>query len=152
MKKIITILLTFIFLTSCGYTPIYSSKNFDFKLKDIFLSKNNQINSKVEKKLRNFSNPESQKIIILKIDTQKQINILAKNSRGDPSRYEMIISIKLEIQYGQNQKISQAFQERFNYNSNKNKLDLNQYEKVIEDLLIDKNIDSIINTLSKLQS
>jgi len=152
MKKIITILLTFIFLTSCGYTPIYSSKNFDFKLKDIFLSKNNQINSKVEKKLRNFSNPESQKIIILKIDTQKQINILAKNSRGDPSRYEMIISIKLEIQYGQNQKISQAFQERFNYNSNKNKFDLNQYEKVIEDLLIDKNIDSIINTLSKLQS
>ena len=150
MKKIITILLAFIFLTSCGYTPIYSSKNFDFKLKDIFLSKNNQINYKVEKRLQNFSNPESQKIIILKVDTQKQINILAKDSRGDPSRYEMIISIKLEIQYGQNQKIDQYFQERFNYNTNKNKFDLNQYEKVIEDLLIDKNIDRIIYTLSEL--
>tara|TARA_B100000780_G_scaffold217705_1_gene156956 strand:+ start:610 stop:1068 length:459 start_codon:yes stop_codon:yes gene_type:complete len=152
MKKIITILLAFIFLTGCGYTPIYSSKNFDFELKDIFLSKNNQINSKVERRLRTFSNPESQKIIILKVDTQKQINILAKDSRGDPSRYEMVVSIKLEIQYGQNQKVNQSFQERFNYNSNKNKFDLNQYEKVIEDLLVDKNIDRIINTLSELQS
>ena len=152
MNKIIITLLAFLFFTNCGYTPIYSNKNFDLYLEKISSTKNNSLNSKIKKRLQIFSNQESKKVISLVVDAQKITNILAKNSKGDASRYEMIISIKLEIQYGQNQKVNQSFQERFNYNSNKNKFDLNQYEKVIEDLLVDKNIDRIINTLSELQS
>ena len=150
MKKIITILITFLFLTNCGYTPIYSSKNFDFKIANITPFKNNQLHSKVERRLLVFSNQEGQKIITLKVDAQKQINTLAKDSKGDPSRYEMVIIIKLEILYNQNQNITQSFQEKFNYNSNINKFELNQYEKEIEDLLINKNIDRIIIYLSKI--
>ena len=148
MKKIIKVLITFIFLTGCGYTPIYSNKNFDFRLKNVTLAKSSKINSKVEKRLQNFSNQKSRKIISLKVDAQKQINIIAKDSKGDPSRYEMIISIKLETEYDQNQGASQFFEERFNYNTNSNKFDLSQYEKVVEDLLINKNMDRIIYYLS----
>ncbi len=150
MKKIIITLLTFLFLTSCGYAPIYSSKNFDFRLKKVLKLKDNQLNNKIERKLKNFSNQESQKIISLKVDTQKKINILAKDSKGDPSRFEMVISTKLEIAYGQSQNKIRSFQERFNYNKNINKFEFNQYEKEIEDLLIDKNIDRIIIYLSKI--
>jgi len=150
MKKIITVLITFLFLTNCGYTPIYSSKKFDFRITNIIPFKNNQLHSKVERRLQIFSNQEGQKIITLKLDAQKQINTLAKDSKGDPSRYEMVINIKLEITYNQNQSITQSFQERFNYNSNVNKFELNQYEKETEDLLIDKNIDRIIVYLSKI--
>tara|TARA_B110000967_G_scaffold191309_1_gene216844 strand:+ start:1288 stop:1740 length:453 start_codon:yes stop_codon:yes gene_type:complete len=150
MKKIIATLLTFIIFTSCGYTPIYSNKNFDFKLKNIISSKDNQLNSNVEKKLLVFSNQESQKIISLKIDVQRKINILTKDSKGDPSRYEMIIDIKLETTYGQNQNVIRSFQEKFNYNTNSNKFELNQYEKEVENLLINKNIDRIIAYLSKV--
>ena len=150
MKKIITVLLTFLFLTSCGYTPMYSEKKFDFKLKNIISSKDNQLNSNVEKKLLVFSNQESQKIISLKIDVQRKINILTKDSKGDPSRYEMIIDIKLETTYGQNQNVIRSFQEKFNYNTNSNKFELNQYEKEVENLLINKNIDRIIAYLSKV--
>tara|TARA_B100000780_G_scaffold275975_1_gene243674 strand:- start:886 stop:1338 length:453 start_codon:yes stop_codon:yes gene_type:complete len=150
MKKIIATLLTFIIFTSCGYTPIYSNKNFDFKLKNIISSKDNQLNSNVEKKLLVFSNQESQKIISLKIDVQRKINILTKDSKGDPSRYEMIIDIKLETTYGQNQNVIRSFQEKFNYNTNSNRFELNQYEKEVENLLINKNIDRIIAYLSKV--
>jgi len=150
MKKIIATLLTFIIFTSGGYTPIYSNKNFDFKLKNIISSKDNQLNSNVEKKLLVFSNQESQKIISLKIDVQRKINILTKDSKGDPSRYEMIIDIKLETTYGQNQNVIRSFQEKFNYNTNSNKFELNQYEKEVENLLINKNIDRIIAYLSKV--
>jgi len=150
MKKKITVLLTFLFLTSCGYTPIYSNKNFDFKLDNISSSKDNRLNSKIKKRLQNFSNQESQKIISIKIDAQKIINILVKDSRGDPSRYEMIIDIKLETTYNQKQNITQSFQETFNYNENKNKFELKQYEKEIEELLINKNIERIIVYLSKI--
>jgi hypothetical protein len=150
MKKIITILLTFLFLTSCGYTPMYSKKNFDFKLKDITIPKSDRLNSKVQKRLLNFSNQESQKVISLKVAAQRKINVLTKNSKGDPSRYEMIIDVKLDAAHGQSQNISQSFQERFNYNANSNKFELKQYEKEIEDLLINKTIDLIIIYLSKI--
>ncbi len=148
MNKIITILLTFLLLTGCGYTPIYSGKNSDFKLKNIISAKKDPLNFTVERRLQNFSNEESQKIISLRVDTQKKINILSKDSKGDPSRYEMIIDIKLEANYRQNQSIKQSFRESFNYNTNTNKFELNQYEKEIENLLINKNIEQIITFLS----
>tara|TARA_B100000787_G_C16016558_1_gene216586 strand:+ start:175 stop:627 length:453 start_codon:yes stop_codon:yes gene_type:complete len=150
MKKIVTVLLTFLFLTSCGYTPMYSQKNFDFKLKNITSTKSDRLNSKVQKRLLSFSNQESQQVFSLKVNTLRKINVLTKNSKGDPSRYEMIIDVKLEAAYGQNLNKSQSFQERFNYNANANKFELKQYEKEIEDLLIDKTIDLIIIYLSKI--
>ena len=143
-------MITFLFLTNCGYTPIYSSKNFDFRLEKITSLKSDRLNSKIQNKLQGFSNQESKRIISLEIDAEKKINTLAKNSKGDASRYEMIIKIKLKTIYDQNQKMSQSFQEKFNYNTNPNKFDLNRYEKEIENLLIDKNIDRIIVYLSKI--
>ena len=85
MNKIITILLTFLFLMGCNYTPIYSGKNFDFKLKNIINAKKNQLDFIIERRLQNFSNQESQKIISLKVDTQKEINILSKDVINDLS-------------------------------------------------------------------
>jgi hypothetical protein len=150
MNKIIITLLAFLFFTNCGYTPIYSNKNFNLYLERIDSTKNTPLNSKIKKRLQIFSNQESKKVISLTVDAQKEANILAKNSKGDPSRYEMIININLKTAYGQNQNITKSFQERFNYNSNINKFELNQYEKEIEDLLINKNIDRIIVYLSKI--
>ena len=149
MKKIITGFVIFLFLTSCGFTPIYSTKNFDFRLKKIVSKENNQLNSKIEKQLQVFSNQESQKIMSLEVDGQRLVNTLTKDSKGNPSRHEMIINIKLEITYLQ-KKITKSFEEKFNYNVGKNKFELNQYEKEIENLLINRNIDLIIVYLSKL--
>jgi hypothetical protein len=150
MKKIITVLLTLLFLTGCGYTPVYLNKNFDFKIKTITFPKNSQLNSKVKNRLLVLSNQESQKVIFLSLDVQKKINTLSKDSKGDASRFEMVINIKLGIKYDQDQNISKTFEEIFNYKTNTNKFDLNQYEDEIENLLIDKNIDRIIIYLSKI--
>ena len=150
MNKITTVLLTLLFLTSCGYTPIYSSKNFDFKLENVINLKNDRLHNKVRKGLQNFSNQKSLKVISLKIDVKKEINILSKNSKGDPSRYEMVVNISLAVTFNENENISKTFQESFNYNININRFELSQYEKEIEDLLIDKNIDRIIIYLTKV--
>ena len=56
------------------------------------------------------------------MDTQKQINILTKNSKGDPSRYEMVIDVRLKIINDQDKNFNKSFQERFNYKSDTNKL------------------------------
>ena len=150
MNKITTVLLTLLFLTSCGYTPIYSSKNFDFRLENVINLKNDRLHNKVRKGLQNFSNQKSLKVISLKIDVKKEINILSKNSKGDPARYEMVVNISLAVTFNENENISKTFQESFNYNINKNRFELSQYEREIEDLLIDKNIDRIIIYLTKV--
>ena len=46
MKKIIFInfFILLIFITSCGYTPIFSNKNINFTIADIELTGNNKLN------------------------------------------------------------------------------------------------------------
>ena len=149
INKIITLFI-FLLLTSCEYTPIYSSKNFDLDLRSIINQKNDRLHSNINKRLKNFSNKKSQKKIHLIIDAKKIISTLSKDTKGDPSRYEMIISINLEIKYDENKSLITPFQEKFNYNTNSNKFELNQYEKEIENLLIDKIIENIIIYLSKI--
>ncbi len=150
MKRIIIVLLTFLLLANCGYEPIYSSKQIDFKFNTIIADKNDQLNSKVKKRLKNFTNAKSERVISLKINTQKKINILSKDKKGDPSRYEMNIKIDLVILDNQNENLVQSFEEKFNYKTSTNKFELSQYEKEIEDILINKSVENIIVYLSKI--
>jgi|TARA_B110000495_G_scaffold173495_1_gene163029 hypothetical protein len=150
MKKIFLAITLFIFLSGCGYTPIYSNKNFDFNFSDIIYTENNQLGAKVGKKLRAFSNKNSQKLLDIEIEVRKKINTLTKDVKGNPSRHEMNIQIDLVVTLNRNESMRQSFGERFNYKSNTNRFELKQYEKEVENLLIEKNIEKIIGYLSRL--
>jgi hypothetical protein len=150
MKKIILILLTFLIFTSCGYTPIYSTKNFNFNIKEIKKLKDDKLNSTIEKRLNNFSNKEALRQISIEINVEKKIIIISKDSKGDPSNFEMIIKLDLEIIDNKNQKLKSNIQQKFIYSANSNRFALSQYEKEIEELLINKIIEDIIKYLSKI--
>ena len=150
MKKIFLTITLFIFLSGCGYTPIYSNQNFDFNFSDIIYTTNSQLEAKVGKKLRTFSNEKSQKLFVIEINVRKKINTLTKDIKGNPSRHEMNIQIDLVATHNKNENLRQSFEERFNYKSNTNRFELKQYEKEIENLLIEKNIEKIISYLSRL--
>ena len=147
MKKVITSISLFLFLISCGHTPIYSNKNFNLKFSNIIYNENNRLEQKIEKKLRSFSNDQSQEIFAIKIDADKKINTLSKDNKGNPSRYEMAIEIKVEIILARKETVKKTFYERFNYKTNINRFELKLYEKEIENLLINKNIENIISYL-----
>ncbi len=149
MKKKIIILLTFFIFSSCGYTPIYSNKNFSVNIINITKLKNDKLNFKIEKRLQSFSDKNSRKLIKLEMDSQKLITVISKDSKGDPSRYEMVVKLNLNIDYN-NENLKKTFEERFNYKTNTNKFELNQYEKEIEELLINRIIEKLIRDLSKI--
>tara|TARA_B110000495_G_C22723561_1_gene424920 strand:+ start:59 stop:511 length:453 start_codon:yes stop_codon:yes gene_type:complete len=150
MKKIFLTITLFIFLSGCGYTPIYTSQNFDFNFLDIIYKTNSKLEAKVGKKLRTFSNKNSQKLFVIEINVRKKINTLTKDIKGNPSRHDMNIQIDLVVTRSRNETLRQSFEEGFNYKSNTNRFELKQYEKEIENLLIEKNIEKIISYLSKL--
>ena len=137
-------------ITNCGYKAIYSSKNFDFNIIKIEKIEKNKINLAIEKKLKNFSNNKAINQISLQINAKKQIIIISKDLQGDPTRYQMIINLNLDIINDQNIKTNKNIVQKFSYNTSSNKFALNQYEKEIEEILINKIINELINNLSKL--
>ena len=137
-------------INNCGYRAIYSSKNFDFNIIKIEKIEKNKINLAIEKKLKNFSNNQAINQISLQINAKKQIIVILKDSLGDPKRYQMIINLNLHIIDDQNIKLNKNIVQKFNYNTNSNKFALNQYEKEIEEILINRIINELINNLSKL--
>ena len=137
-------------LTNCGYRALHSNKNLNLDIIKIEKIKKNKLNLTIEKKLNNFSNKQALNKISLEIDAEKQIKVVSKNMQGNPSRYQMIIKLNINIIDNQNKKINKNITQQFSYNTNSNKFALSQYEKEIEEILINKIIDELIKDLSKL--
>ena len=151
MKKLIFVVIALFMLNNCGYSPIYSSKNNNFYI-DISQKDRSKLNSKIENNIKKFSNQNNESIIQLEISSNKKINIISKDKKGDPSRFSMIISLTINILNKNNYEINKtkSFTEKFDYNNNSNKFSLKQYEKDIEDNLINKIIERSILYLSEL--
>ena len=137
-------------LTSCGYKALYSNKNLNLNIIKIEKIKKNKLNLTIEKRLNNFSNKQALNKISLKIDAEKEIKVVSKNMQGNPSRYQMIIKLNIDIIDDQNKKINKNITQDFSYNTNSNRFTLSQYEIEIEEVLINKIIDELIIDLSKL--
>ena len=151
MKKLIFVVIALFMLNNCGYTPIYSSKNNNFYI-DISQKDRSKLNSKIENNIKKFSNQNNENTIQIEISSNKKINIISKDKKGDPSRFNMTISLTINILNKNNYEINKtkSFTEKFDYNNNSNKFSLKQYEKNIEDNLINKIIDRSIIYLSEL--
>ena len=137
-------------LTSCGYKALYSNKNLNLNIIKIEKIKKNKLNFIIEKRLNNFSNKQALNKISLKIDAEKEIKVVSKNMQGNPSRYQMIIKLNIDVIDNQNKKINKNITQDFSYNTNSNRFTLSQYEIEIEEVLINKIIDELIKDLSKL--
>ena len=95
MKKITLILIMFIMCTSCGYNVLYSNKNFNFNITKIEKSKEDKLNLVFERMINSFSNDQALNQISLETNAEKQITVVSKDARGDPSRYQMIVKLEL---------------------------------------------------------
>ena len=151
MKKLIFVVIALFMLNNCGYSPIYSSKNNNFYI-DVSQKNRSKLNSKIENNIKKFSNQNTKNIIQLEISSNKKINTISKDKKGDPSRFNMTISLTINILNKNNYEINKtkSFTEKFDYNNNSNKFSLKQYEKDIEDNLINKVIERSIIYLSEL--
>ena len=153
MKKIIITVIALFFLNNCGYTPIYSLKNNNFYIKEISQKNESKLNSKFEDTIKKFSNQNSENTINLEINSNKKIDIISKDKKGDPSVFNMTISLTINIINKNNYEINKqkSLSENFSYNNNSNKFELKQYEKEIENNLINKIVEKSILYFSELQ-
>ena len=105
MKKVTFLIIStilFIYINACtGYTPIYSSSNFNFKIEDYSLKGEERLANLIYRKLYNASlsnkdNPDAQSIS-LSIETDKERKSTVKNSAGKILEYEINLITKIII-------------------------------------------------------
>ena len=144
MKKII-IFLSFLLLTNCGYQPIFSKKDANFLIEEIIFDQNDKISLKIKNNLRYLSSTKNYtKVIKIKLNSEKKIDISSKDSKGDPLIYKMLVSTNLEV-YSNGIAINKKeIIKSFSYKNTTNKFNLKQYEITIENNLINSIKEDII--------
>ena len=151
MMKNFILIIIFIFLTNCGFEPIYSKKNLDIKINKI-VKENTLLNNEISNALLNIYNDLSaSKVLNIKIDSKKSVNVKSKNKKGDPSNFELLIKVDFEAIDQSDKKYSQEFSRKINFNNNDDKFQLAKYQLELEKILTKKLIEDIINYLANAQ-
>ena len=149
MKKLlITFLL--ISLSSCGYSPIYSTKDTKFKINEIETTGNEKINKLFVKKISKLKNNSSNIIYDLEISSSKIVKSISKDERGKTKILEMLISFNIKIKRNDRIIKSKNISKNSTYNNNSNKFQLNQYEKDIQNNMIEKIVEELLLTIKTL--
>ena len=114
------LIILFIFLVSCGYSPILSVKESNFSINNIEFVSANKMNSKIQNELKIYKNSiNKSKIYNLIIATDKNKKVSMRDSKGDPKIFVMNMSVDIEVIESGLTKSKRKFSEEFSYN-NKN--------------------------------
>ena len=150
MKKIFLILII-LFLNGCGYTPLYSSKDSNYKVISLKKNVNNSLTNYVQNSIEVISNENAKKSLNISFDYNENISVILKNSKGDPTKNRLNIVIDLSLLDSNDNLItSKQFSESFEYNIDDNKFNLKQYEKNIKFNLIEDITQQILVFLANV--
>ncbi len=150
--RILLFIWIIVLLNSCGYTPIYSSKDSNFKVISLKKNINNSSTNYIQNSIRVFSNEDSDKNLNISFSFKEDITVILKDSKGNPSRNRLTIKVDLSVlDENQNLITSKMFSENFEYNIDDNKFNLKQYEKNIKLNLIEEITKQILEFLANVK-
>ncbi len=145
MKTLISIIFLSLFLNSCGFKPIYNSKNSNFEVIEIENKNENKNSFFIEKVIMSLSNKNAKNKVKLVMDYNQSISTILKNSKGDPTKKKLSINVNLKIKNdNDNILVNQNFYEEFSYDVQSDKFGMSQYEENITDNLNNKISNDII--------
>jgi len=150
MNRIINyILLSFLLLlSSCDYKPVLTNKNYSFSVNIVEIDGDQKINSEISNNLNYLKGKEIK--YDLTLSSSKEKNILSKDTKGDPSIFEIIINVNYSVKKDNNILISNKINRKTTYNNITDKFELENYEKSITDNLSKSISDKIIFSISEI--
>jgi len=147
-------LLIFLFLLSCGYSPIYqTNQKINFKLDIINFSGDKEIGRQIIKGLEKFKEGENLNIFNANLNIYKKETIVTKDKKGDPSSFKTTIEVNLDLINQTNARvIKKRFIEEITYDSMENKFELNQYKNKLEKNMVFKIVQDLGIFFSVIQN
>ena len=132
LKKIFFIILSLNLLNNCDYKPIYSNQNkVDYKIVITSFSGDKDINNLIATNIKRNSKEESGKIVEIVFNTENTKNVLAKNSAGSITDYQIDVVTVFTIKKDNNNE-SFLVNEKFNFQKMSDKYEEKKYERNIK--------------------
>ena len=151
LKRYIS-LFFIITLTSCSYKPIFSEKNYNFEINEILFTGDKYVNKIIESKFNLIKEEQSKnkKKYNISIRTNKEKLIVSKDSKGDPLKFDLVVSAYYEISNNGKLLLNKRIQKNSIYNNEIDKFKLEQSEKIILDNLSKKISETFISSIINL--
>ena len=136
-------------LTSCSYEPVFLKKDYGFELNKIDLLGEKDVNRIIDDRLKLIKKSKDNKknSFDLKINSNKQKNIISKNSQGDPLKFELVLLTSFEIIKDNKILLNREIEKKYIYNNVSDKFKLEQNEKIIINNLAEKISEVIISLI-----
>ena len=140
MKKIFVL---FLFVTACGYQPLYINKSSNSFSKIEFIG-----DKRIAREILNFaslkenSNSTDKSVIVLNVS--ENTIATSRDSKGKVTSYKTYITTIVEIKNNEKTIKSKKFEENFSYNNLDNKYDLSNYRKDVQKNLARKIAEDLI--------
>ena len=129
--KNIFILFVILFITHCGFSPVYKSNTLNYQINISKIEGDKTINSKIKSEIERISDKNIQKIFNIEIDTKYEKIIAAKNSKGSITDY-LLIATATFIIYNNEKTETIIFQEKLNVKNNSDFVEQRNYENTIK--------------------
>ena len=141
-QKIYPFFIFLIFLVSCGYTPIFTSQNVEFKIVKYEISGNEDLANDFVKRISRSQNNKSTDAneIFLSVDAELRKTSAIKDSTGKILTYKLDIIIKAAVKRIGEDKILYAdtLESSLNFDVQDQIYDTNELEKIVTQNLLRK--------------
>tara|TARA_B100000401_G_C52630927_1_gene635954 strand:+ start:347 stop:799 length:453 start_codon:yes stop_codon:yes gene_type:complete len=150
MKKIFIIIVLLMLNNCAGYEPIFSSKDVNFYIGEITIKEDNKLIRNIVKNLKPYTIQNDKRRINLELNLDIKEAITLKDSKGNTVSEEMGIALEVKTILENNDQIKFNFSEKFTFNNQSNKFELNQYKKRMQINLVEKIYQDLIIRLGSL--
>ena len=151
IKKKSLIIFLLIFLSNCGFSPMFKNiNNSQYNIIVESLDGDRDINNLIRSNLKRYTFIKNKDELKIKANTKYEKNIIAKDSTGKTTNYQIKISAIFELNYNKGQKII-TIKETFDYKSIEDKLTELDYERSIKSNLTNIIISKLITQISRLK-
>jgi len=137
MKKFLVLFI--LFITSCGYQPLYKSNNEinNFKIKEIEFLGDREISRKIYSSLPFILVKNDKTLNKIIINSNKSTIEASKDSKGQATSYRTTLTLRFQVINNNNELTEEKFfKKEFAYNADENKFKFKEYQNKIEENLI----------------
>ena len=147
-------LFIFLFVLSCGYTPIYQTdQKLNIKLNTINFSGDKNINRKIFKNLEKYRDSDTSNIFDLSINSTTKEDIVTKDKKGNATSYKLTLEVDINLSNISNDKnFTKKFSKNMSFNSKSNKFELDQYRLNLKKNMIAQILQDINLYLRNLEN
>ena len=142
------LILSLLLLTNCGYQTVLNNQNYQFSINVNKIKGDQKINALIINSFKKLK--ENEKKYNLSLTSNKEKLIISKDSKGDPSIFEIRINVNYVVKKDGEILISNKINKKTTYNNITDKFELENYEKTIINNLVSEISDNIKLSISKV--